>query len=110
MIKMSSIVYKNMTRMILMQEKVCGTVQDKVEDCMNCSLPKMLGILLATKVLQGIGPQQVAHRAERGGLLESVQLKIENLNINIKRLPRFRVLSSYLAFGIFESLSFWRFR
>ena len=68
---------------------------------MNCSLPKMLGILLATKVLQGIGPQQVAHRAERGGLLESVQLKIENLNINIK----------ITAFSRFEQLSgFWHLR
>ena len=41
-------------------------------------LPKMLGILLAPKVLERVGPQQVAHRTERGRLLESVQLKNNN--------------------------------
>ena len=38
----------------------------------------MLRVLLTTKVLEGIGPEEVAHGAECGGLLEPVQLKKKN--------------------------------
>jgi hypothetical protein len=38
---------------------------------------EVLGVLLVAEVLQRVGPQQVAHRAERGRLLEPVQLKID---------------------------------
>jgi hypothetical protein len=71
----------------------------------------MLGILLATKVLQGVGPQQVAHGTERGGLLESVQLKHKNKllyrhseNVCVRMMMLliegfFSFLLSYLGFG-----------
>lgn len=35
---------------------------------------EVLGGLLVAEVLEGVGPEEVAHRAEGGGLLEAVQL------------------------------------
>ena len=34
----------------------------------------MFRVLLVAKVLERVGPEEVAHRAERRGLLEPVQL------------------------------------
>ncbi len=35
---------------------------------------EVVSVLLIAKVLKGIGPQEIAHRAVRGGLLETVNL------------------------------------
>lgn len=44
----------------------------EIRTASNCVVCKMLLALLIPKILQGVGPQQIAHGPVRRGLFESV--------------------------------------
>ncbi len=63
-------------QVVLLQEVARGGVGVEVGAAAHAVVAEVLRVLLVAKVLQGVGPQEVAHGPERGGLLEAVQLRI----------------------------------
>ena len=59
----------------MLEEVTARGVTVKIRAPPHRVVTEVLSVLLVAELLQGIRPQQVAHRTECGRLLEAVQLK-----------------------------------